>query len=91
MAIQVPDTWQPVRILRALDRNSRSLGWPPENRNTSEMETWCTKHCRGKYIAGASGRSTSTITQSPRFGLRTGVMRQNSQSAGSRSNASSLR
>jgi hypothetical protein len=61
MAIQVPDTWQPVRILRALDRNSRSLGWPPENRNTSEMETWCTKHCRGKWQIDFDDNSVATF------------------------------
>ncbi|MGY9057003.1 MAG: hypothetical protein ACKVGZ_15620 [Alphaproteobacteria bacterium] len=61
MAIQVPDTWQPVRILRALDRNSRSLGWPPENRNTSEMETWCTKHCRGNWQIDFDDNSVATF------------------------------
>tara|TARA_R110001599_G_scaffold28592_1_gene98727 strand:- start:43 stop:300 length:258 start_codon:yes stop_codon:yes gene_type:complete len=41
----VPEHWQPVRILHALD-TSRSLGWPKENRNFVEMHTWCKKHSK---------------------------------------------
>ena len=61
MATQVPDHWQPVRILHALDSNSRSLGWPPENRNTSEMQAWCGKRCRGKWTIDFDDQSVATF------------------------------
>ena len=61
------DHWQPVRILRALDSNSRSLGWPPENRNTSEMQTWCEKHCKGRWLIDFDDNSAATFRfESPR-------------------------
>ena len=53
--------WQPVRILHALDRHSRSLGWPPENRNTAEMEAWCTKHCSGRWLIDFDDESVATF------------------------------
>jgi hypothetical protein len=53
--------WQPVRILRALGKHSRSLGWPPENRNTSEMEAWRQKHCRGGWLIDFDDESVATL------------------------------
>ena len=53
--------WQPVRILHALDKHSRSLGWPPENRNTAEMEAWCQKHCRGRWLIDFDDASVATF------------------------------
>ncbi len=57
----VPDHWQPVRILHALDKHSRSLGWPPENRDTSQMEAWCAKHCRGGWRIDFDDDSVATF------------------------------
>ena len=53
--------WQPVRILRALDGNSRSLGWPPENRDTSQMEAWCSRNCRGRWQIDFDDDSVATF------------------------------
>lgn len=53
--------WQPVRILHALDRHSRSLGWPPENRNTAEMQKWCEKRCRSNWLIDFDDDSVATF------------------------------
>ena len=55
------ENWQPVRILHALDSTSRSLGWPPENRDTSQMEGWCRKHCRGRWLIDFEDESVATF------------------------------
>lgn len=61
MRAQAPEHWQPVRILHPLDRHSRSLGWPPENRNTGEMEAWCGKHCRGGWLIDFDDDTVATF------------------------------
>jgi hypothetical protein len=52
--------WQPVRILKALD-TSRSLGWPPENRDVRPMVDWCEKHCKGGWTIDLAENTVATF------------------------------
>lgn len=52
--------WQPVRILKALD-TSRSLGWPPENRDVRPMAAWCEKHCKGGWVIDLNEDTVATF------------------------------
>lgn len=52
--------WQPVRILKALD-GSRSLGWPPENRDVHAMAIWCERHCQGGWVIDLNEDTAATF------------------------------
>jgi hypothetical protein len=52
--------WQPVRILKALD-TSRSLGWPPENRDVRAMVAWCQKFCQGRWTIDLNENTVATF------------------------------
>lgn len=54
------EDWQPVRILKALD-SSRSLGWPPENRDFTQMHAWCVKHCKGAWEMALDENTVATF------------------------------
>jgi hypothetical protein len=56
----VMESWQPVRILHALD-TSRSLGWPPENRDFRPMHAWCSRHCRGRWRMALDEQTVATF------------------------------
>jgi hypothetical protein len=57
---QVGPDWQPVRILKAFD-TSRSLGWPPENRDVRPMAAWCEKFCRGGWAFDLEDATVATF------------------------------